>query len=159
MAGRGEALAKTYEAKVQEATDIFEKLSDADWKKVTTAEKWPVGVTAHHIASSHAGLSGVLKMLGDGKGGPGIQMDMIHAGNAKHAQEFANCTKADTVALHQKNAAAAAAIVRGLSDDQLDNKGVVLAGLPPMSAGDIAGGLLCSHIDDHLNSIRATVGH
>jgi hypothetical protein len=159
MAGRGEALAKQYEAKVQEATAVFEKLSDADWKKVTTAEKWPVGVTAHHIASSHAGLSGVLKMLGDGKGGPSIQMDMIHAGNAKHAQEFANCTKADTVALHQKNAAAAAAIVRGLSDDQLDNKGVVLAGLPPMTAGDIAGGLLCSHIDDHLNSIRATVGH
>jgi hypothetical protein len=159
MAGRGEALAKQYEAKVQEATTVFEKLSDADWKKVTTAEKWPVGVTAHHIASSHAGLSGVLKMLGEGKGGPSIQMDMIHAGNAKHAQEFANCTKADTVALHQKNAAAAAAIVRGLSDDQLDNKGVVLAGLPPMTAGDIAGGLLCSHIDDHLNSIRATVGH
>jgi hypothetical protein len=159
MAGRGEALAKKYEAKVQEATTVFEKLSDADWKKVTTAEKWPVGVTAHHIASSHAGLSGVLKMLGEGKGGPSIQMDMIHAGNAKHAQEFADCTKADTVALHKKNAAAAAAIVRALSDEQLDNKGVVLQGLPPMTAGDIAGGLLCSHIDDHLNSIRATVGH
>ena len=159
MAGRGEALAKQYEAKVQEATDVFEKLSDADWKKVTTAEKWPVGVTAHHIASSHVGLSGVVKMLGDGKGGPSIQMDLIHAGNAKHAQEFASCTKADTVALHKKNAAAAAAIVRGLSDEQLDNKGVVLQGLPPMTAGDIAGGLLCSHIDDHLNSIRATVGH
>ena len=159
MAGRGEEMAKKFEAKVQEATAVFEKLSDADWKKITAAEKWPVCVTAHHIASSHAGLSGVVKMLGDGKGGPGIQMDMIHAGNAKHAQEFANCTKAETVALHQKNAAAAAAIVRGLSDAQLDEKGVVLQGMPPMSAGDIAGGLLCSHIDDHLNSIRATVGH
>lgn len=159
MAGRGEALAKKFEAKVQEATAVFEKLSEADWKKITTAEKWPVGVTAHHIASSHAGLSGVVKMLGEGKGGPGIQMDMIHAGNAKHAQEFAGCTKADTVALHQKNAAAAAAIVRGLSDEQLDNKGVVLVGMPPMSAGDIAGGLLCGHVDEHLNSIRATVGH
>ena len=55
MAGRSEALAKKFEAKVAEATAVFEKLSDADWKKVTTAEKWPVGVTAHHIASAHAG--------------------------------------------------------------------------------------------------------
>jgi hypothetical protein len=159
MTGRGETLANKFEAKAQEATAVFEKLSEADWKKVTMAEKWSVGVTAHHIASSHAGLAGVVKMLADGKGGPGIQMDMIHAGNAKHAQEFAACTKAETVALHQKNAAAAAAIVRGLSDAQLDQKGVVLAGMPPMSASDIAGGLLCSHIDEHLNSIRATVGH
>jgi hypothetical protein len=157
MAGRGEALAKKFEAKADEATAVFEKLSDADWKKVTTAEQWPVGVTAHHIASSHAGLSGVLKMLGDGKS-PSIPLDAIHAGNAKHAQEFANCTKAETIALHKKNAAAAAAIVRGLSDAQLDNKGVVLQGIPPMSAADLAGGLLCGHVDEHLNSIRATVG-
>jgi hypothetical protein len=157
MAGRSEALAKKFEAKADEATTVFEKLNDADWKKVTTSEKWPVGVTAHHIASSHAGLSGVVKMLGDGNG-PAINMDMIHAGNAKHAQEFANCSKAETIALHKKNSAAAAAIVRGLSDAQLDNKGVVLQGMPPMSAGDLAGSLLVSHIDEHLNSIRATVG-
>ena len=157
MAGRSEALAKKFEAKVDEATAVFEKLSDADWKKVTTAEKWPVGVTAHHVANSHAGLSGALKMLADGKG-PNIDINMIHAGNAKHAQEFANCTKADTIALHKKNAAAAAAVVRGLSDAQLDNKGVVLQGLPEMSAGDLAGGIMCSHVDEHLNSIRAAVG-
>jgi hypothetical protein len=27
-----------------------------------------------------------------------------------------------------------------------------------MSAADLAGGLLCGHVDEHLNSIRATVG-
>ena len=158
MAGRSETLAKKFEAKVDEATAVFEKLSDADWKKVTTAEKWPVGVTAHHVASSHAGLTGALQALAAGKG-PNIDINMIHAGNAKHAQEFANCTKADTIALHKKNAAAAAAAVRGLSDAQLDSKGVVLQGLPEMSAGDLAGGIMCSHIDEHLSSIKATVGH
>jgi hypothetical protein len=30
MAGRGEALAKKFEAKADEATAVFEKLSDAD---------------------------------------------------------------------------------------------------------------------------------
>jgi len=47
-----EAFAKQFEAKVEEATTLLEKLTDADWKKATAAEKWTVAVTAHHIASS-----------------------------------------------------------------------------------------------------------
>jgi hypothetical protein len=35
MGAKGEALAKQFEAKAQEATAAMEKLSDADWKKVT----------------------------------------------------------------------------------------------------------------------------
>ena len=35
MAGRSEELAKKFEAKAAEATAVFEKLSDADWKKKT----------------------------------------------------------------------------------------------------------------------------
>ena len=51
MGAKSEALAKQFETKAQEAAAILEKLSDADWKKVTEAEKWTVGVTAHHLAS------------------------------------------------------------------------------------------------------------
>ena len=112
---------------------------------------------AHHIAGAHQTLSGLIKMLADGKPGPNISMDVIHAGNAKHAQEFANVSKADTLALHKKNAAAAT--LRGIADAEFDRSGAVLNGLPPMSAGQLAGGLLCGHVDEHLGSIRATVGH
>ena len=118
-----------------------------------------MGVVAHHIASSHQGICGILKMLADGKPGPNIPMDMIHAGNAKHAQEFANVRKADTLALHKSNAAAAAATLRGIADAEFDRSGPVLSGLPPMSAGQLAGGLLVGHMDEHLGSIKATVGH
>ena len=44
MAAKAEALAKQFEAKVQEATAVLERLSDADWKKTTASEKWTVGV-------------------------------------------------------------------------------------------------------------------
>lgn len=159
MGARGESLAKQFEAKAQDVTAAIERLTDADWKKVTTAEKWTVGVVAHHIASSHQGLSGIVKMLAEGKPGPSIQMDMIHAGNAKHAQEFANVTKAETLTLHRSNAAAAAALLRGIGDAEFDRSGVVLNGMPPMSAAQLAGGLLCSHMEEHLGSIKATVGH
>jgi len=159
MGARGDTFAKQFEAKAQEVTGVIERLSDADWKKVTAAEKWSVGVVAHHVAGAHQALSGLIKMLADGKPGPNIQMDMIHAGNAKHAQEFANVTKADTLALHKANTAAAAGVLRGIADADFDRSGTVLNGTPPMSAGQLAGGLLCGHMDEHLGSIKATVGH
>jgi hypothetical protein len=158
MGARGETLARQFEAKAQEATTAIEGLSDADWRKVTNAEQWPVGVVAHHIATAHAGLSGLVKLLADGKPGPGITMNILHELNAKHAREFASCTKTETVALLKANAAAAAATLRGIGDTDFDRSGTVLAGMPPVSAGQLAAGLLCTHIDEHLGSIKATVG-
>jgi hypothetical protein len=158
MGAKAEALAKKFESKAEEATGVFERLSDVDWKQTTAAEKWSVGVVAHHIAVSHATLAGLVKTLADGQPGPNIPMDAIHAMNATHAKEQAACTRAETLALHKKNAAAAAAMLRALDDAALDKSGPVIAGMPPMSAGQLAGGLLPGHVDEHLKSIRATVG-
>ena len=65
---------------------MLEKLSDADWKKVTQAEKWSVGVTAHHVAQSHMGIAGLIKSVASGQHKPSISMNDIHAGNAQHAK-------------------------------------------------------------------------
>jgi hypothetical protein len=158
MGAKGESFAKQFETKAAEATAVFERLSDADWKKVTAAEKWSVGVTVHHIAASHGLLTGLIKTVADGKPGPNIAMDAIHAGNAKHAQEFANCTKAETLALHKQAVAATAAALRGIPDADFDRSANVIAGAPAMTAEQLVGGLLCKHIDDHLGSIKTTVG-
>ena len=58
---------------------------------------------------------------------------MLDEMNAKHAKDFAGCTKADTLALHEKGVKAAAAVVRGLGDAQLEKSGTVLVGLPAMT--------------------------
>ena len=158
MAAKAEALAKQFEAKVQEATAVLERLSDADWKKTTSAEKWTVGVVAHHMAGGHEGIAGIIKTVAGGQSISNFTMDMLHDMNAKHAQEHAKATKAETVALHKKSAAAAAAVLRGLSDTDLAKSGTVLTGMPPMSVEQVVGGILLNHIDEHLKSIRATVG-
>jgi len=158
MAAKAEALAKQFEQKVQEATGVFERLSDADWKKTTTSEKWTVGVVAHHLAGGHEGISGIIKTVAGGKSVPGFTMDMLHDMNAKHAKEFANASKAETIALHKKNAAAAAAVVRGLSDADLGKSGTVLTGMPPMSVEQIINGILLNHVEEHLKSIRTALG-
>jgi hypothetical protein len=158
MSAKSEALARQYEAKVQEATAVLEKLSDADWKKTTGGEKWTVGVVAHHVAGSHEGIAGIIKTVASGQSMPNFTMDMLHEMNAKHAHDFARVGKDETVALHKKGAAAAAAVVRGLSDAELARTGTVLSGMPAMSVEQIVTGILINHVEDHFRSIRAALG-
>jgi mycothiol maleylpyruvate isomerase-like protein len=158
MGAKGEALAKQFEAKVQEATKVIERLSEADWKKTTAAEKWSVGVVAHHIAMAHAGLSGIVKTLAGGSSIPDFSKKKLDDMNAAHARDFAACTKSETLQLHRDNAAAAAAIVRGLGDADLARSGTVMKEMPAVTAEQMVTGGLIKHIDEHVASIRATVG-
>ena len=159
MSARAESLAKQFEARAAEMTAIIEKLSEADWKKVTSAERWSVGVTAHHVAEWHEAGAGVVKTLAGGQSVPEFTTAMVDEMNAKHAREHANCSKAETLALHKTGAATAAAVIRGLSDPELDMSGTVITGTPPMTAQRLIEDELINHIDEHLRSIRATVGH
>jgi DinB family protein len=158
MGAKSEALAKQYETKVQEATRVIEKIGDADWKKTKAAEKWPVGVVVHHVAGSHEGISRIVKTIASGQSIPNFTPAILDEMNAKHAKDFAGCTKAETLALHTKNAAAAAALVRGLDDAALARSGTVMTGMPAMTTEQVVTNILINHIDDHLGSIRKTIG-
>jgi hypothetical protein len=113
---------------------------------------------AHHVAEGHGGIAGLLQTVGHGQSVPNFTMDMIHAMNARHAKEHANITKVATLELLQTNGAKAAAAVRGLGDADLDRSGTVLTGAPPMSAAQVIEGILINHVNEHMGSIRATVG-
>jgi Mycothiol maleylpyruvate isomerase N-terminal domain len=159
MGTRSEALAKQFEAKVQEAVAVIEQLSEADWKRVTAAERWTVGVTAHHLASAFEPVAGLVTAIASGQSRGHFTRAMLDEMNARHAQEHANCTKAETIALFRRGAAAAAAVVRGLGDDQLARSGTVFTDVPPMTAEQLITTGLISHIDTHLGSIRKAVGN
>ena len=159
MSARAESLAKQFEARAAEMTAAIERLSEADWKKVTSAEQWSVGVTAHHVAEWHEAGADVVKTLATGRSLPNFTMAMLDEMNAKHARENADCRKAETLSLHKKGVATAAAVIRGLSDAELDSSGTVMAGTPPMTTQQLIESELINHIDEHLRSIRATVGH
>ena len=158
MGARADMLAKQFEEKANELTDTIQKMSDADWKKVTTAEKWPVGVTAHHVAGSHEPIAGIAKTVASGQTMPPFTMQMLDEGNAKHAKDFANCTKAETLELHKKGVASAAAVVKGFSDGDLEKAGTVMTGMPAMTVQQIIEGILINHVNDHMGSIKATIG-
>ena len=158
MGARAESLAKQFETKAAEMTSVIKGLSDADWKKTTDAEKWSVGVTAHHVARGHEAIAGIVKTLASGQSLPNFTTAMLNEMNAQHAREHAGCSKAETLALHEKGVATAAAVVRGLSDADLEKKGTVLAEIPAMTTQQAVEGILINHINDHLGSIRKTLG-
>lgn len=158
MGAKSEALARQFEAKAAEATAVLEKLSDADWKKTTAAEKWTVGVTAHHLARAYEPVAHMVTTIASGQALPHFTRQMLDEMNARHAVESAGCTKAETIALHKKGVAAAAAVVRGLSDEQLARTGIVFAGVPAMSSEQLVMGALINHVDEHMGSIRKTIG-
>jgi hypothetical protein len=156
MGARAEGFAARFEDKAAEAAGAFEKLTEADWQKVTSAEKWPVGVVVRHVAWSTGAITGIMKAIASGQEVPKLSMDGLNAMNARNAQEWAGCTKPDTLALHEENSAAAAAVLRGIDDADFDRKDTAFVGIPAMSVQDLAE-LLVGHIDEHLASIRATV--
>ncbi len=156
MGARSEALAAQLEEKVQQAMTTLEVLSDAEWKKTTADEKWSVGVTAHHIASALQTISKAIKALLAGES-PDFGGKTIDEINAKHAKDYADCTKAETVDLFKKGTVVASATVRGLSDDQLAKSGMIVPGVPPMTVEQFITGGLINHLDQHFGSIRKTV--
>src|SRR5438067_6351999 len=120
MSERAEALARQLEQVVGEFTRAVEECSEGRWRAKTSGEGWSVGVVAHHVAAAHLEAMGIIQGVANGQGMPPITLEMIDQGNAKHAEEHANCTKAETLDLLKRNGSSAVAAVRALSDEQLD---------------------------------------
>jgi uncharacterized protein (TIGR03083 family) len=157
MAQRSQALADRFEKASREMVATVEQCSDAQWKSKTSGETWSVGVVAHHVAQGHEGIADIVRRIATAQPMPPLTMDMIHQGNAEHAKQFADVTKADTLALLRKNATAAASAVRGLSDEQLDRSAPVLGG-PPMTAQQAIERILIGHVEGHHDSIKQAIG-
>ncbi len=159
VAPRSEALARQLEVKAQEAMVALERLSGGDWRKVTEAEKWSVGVTAHHLAAALEPVSIMVKAMAAGQSLDRFRLDTLDERNVRHARDHANCTKAETVELLREGAAVAAATIRELSDADLARSGALVPGAPPMTVEEVISRGLLGHIDEHFGSIRKTVGH
>jgi uncharacterized damage-inducible protein DinB len=156
MGERAQALADRFEAANREIISTVEKCSDAEWRTKCAGETWSVGVVAHHVAESHAGIARIIQTIAAGQPLPSVTTEMIDQRNAQHAQQQANCTKQETLDLLRKNGASAATTVRGLCDEQLQRSGTLRAG--PMSAEQVVEGILIGHVKGHLASIRSAIG-
>ena len=152
MSERAQNLAHQLEQANQALIATIEGLSDAQWKATTPGDGRSVGVVAHHVASSHKAVAGLVGAIAHGQKVPTITMEMIHEGNAAHAAQFANATRAETLALLRQNGAAAVASVRGLGDTELER--TVTFPMGTMTAAQVVERVLIGHANDHHGTIR-----
>jgi uncharacterized damage-inducible protein DinB len=156
MSARAADLATKFEEANAAVIEAVENSSEADWQRVTSSEGWSVGVTARHIAASHLPIMGLVELVATGREMPPITMDMLHAGNAQHAQEHASCTREEVLEILRRDGQAAADRLRGLSDEQLERKAsMAFAGGAEMSAAQLVEMILLGHPVQHLESIKA----
>ena len=95
-------------------------LTEAEWQTRVPGDGRKVGVTVHHVASVYPLEIQLAQMLAEGKPVTGVTMDNVHEMNAGHAHDHDAVTKAAALELLRANSAVAAAAIRALSDEQLD---------------------------------------
>jgi uncharacterized damage-inducible protein DinB len=156
MSERAKSLADRFDQANGDLVRMIERMSEPQWKAICAGEKWSVGVTAHHVAGAHETIAGVVQLIATGQPLPNITMEMIDHGNAQHAEQFKNVTREETLALLRGNGAKASAVVRGLSDAQLDRTGKLFG--RDMSAQQFVENVLLGHVASHEASIRAALG-
>jgi uncharacterized damage-inducible protein DinB len=156
MSSTAQELAAQFEAANDEAIALVEGLSDADWRK-TTEEGWTVAATAHHAAIVHEGIANFVQEVAEGTAAPRPGMESIDQSNAEHARAFADCSTAEVLAAFRTKGAAATAIVRGLSDEELARTSDAIPGMPPQSARWIIEMALMRHLAAHVASIKAAL--
>lgn len=113
------ALAVRLEQGARALTAFATGLTDAEWQARIPHDGRTVGVVVHHVASVYPLEIQLAQTVGDGKPVTGVTPADVDAMNAAHAAENAAVTKATALELLFRNATAAAAAIRALSDEQL----------------------------------------
>jgi SAM-dependent methyltransferase len=133
-----------------------ETLSEAEWSTpVSQTDHRPVGVIVNHVATMYPIEINVAKAVAGGNAVTDVSWDAVAQINAQNAQENATVTKAAALELLRKNSREAAAVVRALTDDELDQAAPFsLSFGAPMTAQFVIEDHALRHSWHHLAKIR-----
>jgi hypothetical protein len=120
MSKRINALADRLEQGARALADFASALTEAEWKTRVPKDGRKVGVIVHHVATVYPLEIQLAQTLASGKPVEGVTWDAVHEMNAEHAKEHDAVTKEATLDLLRRNSAEAAAAIRALSDEDLD---------------------------------------
>jgi hypothetical protein len=107
----------------------------------------------YHTAEVYHNVSGFMQLALGGQPLPPLTMEIIHGINAEQAARYARAGRAGAIEMLRQNGAATAAMLRTLSDAQLDT-GTEFLG-HPMTVEGLAQNGLVAHAEEHLVSMQA----
>jgi hypothetical protein len=120
MSQRTDALADRLEQGARALASFASALTDAEWHTRVPKDGRKIGVIVHHVASLYPLEIQLAQTLAAGKPVTGVTWDDVHQLNAGHAKEHDAVTKEAALDLLRRNSAAAAAAIRALRDEELD---------------------------------------
>lgn len=120
MSQRTNALADRLEQGARALATFASALTDAQWQTRVPKDGRKIGVIVHHVATMYPLEIQLAQTLARGKPVAGVTWDAVHEMNASHAKEYDAVTKEVALDLLRRNSAAAAAAIRALSDEELD---------------------------------------
>ena len=158
MSKRTEALAARLEAGATAMAAFAVSLSEAEWQTRLPKDGRKIGVVVHHVATVYPIEIQLAQTLGAGQPITGVTWDVIHTMNRDHAKENDGVTKEAALALLATNSSAAAAAIRALSDEALDNAAPVsLNSDAPLTCQFMLEDHAVRHSYHHLAGIRAAL--
>ena len=159
---RSGLLADDFEATQQRFIKLVESLTDEKWrmKGVNTPElrqndedeSRPVGVIAHHVASTQPWIMSRIRAIIEDEPTPPVDFKII---NAEHAVEHAGATKAEVVGMLRQNLHRIPDEVRAIPDHMLDKERQLPTGV--MTVQQRIERVLIGHMKAHQASIEATI--
>jgi hypothetical protein len=158
MSHRTNALAERLEQGARALAGFASALTDAEWQTRLPKDGRKVGVIVHHVATMYPLEIQLAQVLAGGKPVTGVTWDDIHALNAKHAKEHDGVTKEAALDLLQRNSTAAAAAIRALRDEELDQAAPLsLNSDAPLTCQFMLEDHAVRHSYHHLAGIRAAL--
>jgi hypothetical protein len=161
MSSRSEALAARIEEGANGLASFVKGLSDSEWKTPVPGsgrDSRPVGVAVHHVASVYPVEIDLAKTIGSGKP-VDVTWDAVAEMNAMHAQDNADVSKEDALALLSENSKAAADAVRSFTDQELDTAAPFgLSFGAPVTCQFVLEDHAVRHSWHHLARIRSALG-
>ena len=159
MRHRSEALAVRLEAGAAALAAFASTMSEAEWQTRLPKDGRKVGVVVHHVASMYPIEIQLATLLAAGQPITGVTWDAVATINRDHANENDGITKEAALALLETNSAAAAAAIRSLTDEQLDNAATVsLNSDAPLTCQFFLEDHAVRHSYHHLAGMRAALG-
>jgi hypothetical protein len=160
---RSGRLADQFEAALEGFIGKVESLSSDQWRmrgKNTPGmrindedEARPLGVIAHHVAvNQKVIMSRIQAVLHDAPTPPANFKEI----NARHANEYADTTKAEVVTLLRNSGSQIATDLRAIPDEKLDVQRELPSG-GTMTVQQRIERVLIGHIQGHQGSIEATI--
>lgn len=159
LSERAEALAARLEQGARALADLTSDLTEAEWQTRLPKDGRTIGVVVHHVASMYPLEIQAALTLAAGKPVEGLTSEVIDQINARHSREHDTATKQAALELLRQNSMAAAAVIRALSDEQLDRAAPVsLNADAPLTCQFMLEDHAVRHSYHHLARIRRALG-